>query len=384
MGLQPRDFNSVEDLDKLPVLTKELVRERRASLMARRRARRDWLLGHSSGTTGSPLSVWYDRRTCIMTNAIDRRQKMWAGMTGRDWIAYLLGRVVVPVRQKGPPFWRTNWIHRQLWFSTFHMAPETLSSYAAELKRREVRFLEGYPSTLYVLAKHLVENRSSLPMRAVITSSETLHDIQRTCIEEAFQCELFDFYALAERAAFAGECERHCGKHIAEDYSYVEIVNEDGRRLSDGQMGYIAGTNFHNRAMPLIRYRTDDVASIVEEQCTCGRRFRRLGEVATKAEDIVVTPDGRWISPSVLTHPFKTVAGVEKSQLVQEEEDLLVLKIVAADSFNAKPLLQALRERLGPEMHFRVELVSEIPRESSGKFRWVVSKLQHSHLVEWN
>src|SRR6266478_172539 len=148
-GISPADIQGVADLPKLPLLTRDIVRARGHELMTRPRPGRGWLLGHTSGTTGSPLSLWYDRATCVMNNAVDRREKAWGGMPEDAWIGLLLGRLIVPPAQRRPPFWRTNWMLRQTWFSSFHMSDETLGGYVAEMRRRGLRFLEGYPSTLY-------------------------------------------------------------------------------------------------------------------------------------------------------------------------------------------------------------------------------------------
>jgi phenylacetate-CoA ligase len=308
-------------------------------------------------------------------------------MRAGDWIGVLLGRVVVPPDRTRPPFWRANYVQRQLWFSSFHLSEDNLEHYVREIERRRLRFLEGYPSTLFILAQHLLRRGRRLPMRAVISSSETLHSVQRQAIESAFECKLFDFYALAERVIYAGECGHHAGKHLAESYSYTEVVDDDGIPVPDGTPGYLVGTSLHNVAMPMIRYRTSDISAIVPEPCACGRTLRRIRSVATKAEDIVVTPDGRQISPSVLTHPFKPLEQIIASQITQEDVAHVIVKIVPSAEFSSEQermLVSSLRQRLGPEVHIEIRQVSEIPREPSGKFRWVISRVPHSCALSWD
>jgi phenylacetate-CoA ligase len=386
-GVTPSDIRSIHDIARLPLLTKEEVREHGASMLTRPKPGRDWLKGNTSGTTGSPLSVWYDRRTCIMTNAVDRRHKVAAGMRDGDWIGLLLGRVTVPPEQSRPPFWRTNHVHRQVWFSSFHLGPDTLPFYIDEIRRRRLHYLEGYPSTLFILARHVLHTGRALPMNAVITSSETLHPVQRDSIERAFGCRVFDFYALAERILYAGECSAHTGKHLAEEYSYVEIVDDDGNVLREGQTGYAVGTSLWNTAMPMIRYRTTDLSAILAEPCICGRAGRRVQDVTTKAEDIIITTDGRWLSPSVLTHPFKPLHQITASQILQVRPDRLLVKVVPSGEFtehHGTQLINALQERVGSATTIEIQLVDAIPREASGKFRWVVSHMATDCTVDWD
>jgi phenylacetate-CoA ligase len=385
-GLSPEDIRGRHDLVKLPVLTKDAIRNSERSLLTARRPRVGWLNGHTSGTTGSPLSVWYDRTTCIWTNAVDSRHKLWVGIRDTDWLGLLLGRVIVPPTDHRPPFWRVNRVHRQVWFSSFHLNDRNLPEYVREMRRRQLRFLEGYPSTLFILAEYLLRVGERLPLEAVITSSETLHPIQRDTIEQAFECQLFDFYALAERVVYAGECAEHAGKHLAEEYGFAEVVDDENNPLPAGEMGYLVGTSLHNTAMPLLRYRTGDVTSLENERCACGRSSRRLTGVATKAEDIVITPDGRKISPSVLTHPFKPFPQITKSQIIQESLTFIRVRVVPSSQFGQHEenlLLAGLKARLGEGIRIELDRVSDIPQEPSGKYRWVISNLDHSTKVDW-
>jgi len=321
-----------------------------------------------------------------MTNAVDRRQKIWAGVEDGDWIGMFLGRVVVPLDQNEPPFWRANWVQQQLWFSSFHLSDQHLPQYVREIRRRRLRLLEGYPSTLYILARFLERRGETLPMRAVFTSSETLLPLQREAIESAFACRVFDFFGHAERVVFATECDKHVGKHIAEEFGLVEVTDAEGTPVRDGEAGYLVGTSLHNTAMPLFRYRTNDVTSILQEPCGCGRTLRRIRDVTTKAEDIVLTPDGRMISPSILTHPFKPLIQVLKSQIIQDRLNHITVKIVPSSEFSAQDqehLIHELRLRLGSDMSIEIEIVNDIPAEPSGKYRWVVSNVPHDSRVSW-
>lgn len=387
LRLSPGEIRGASDLKIFPLLTKQIVREKAAELLVSDGSSGKVHHGHTSGTTGSPLSLWYDRRTVVFNDAVDQRQKIWGGMKTGDWLGIFLGRMIVPGRTSNPPFWRVNRLHRQVWFSSFHMSDDTLPLYTNEIKRRQLRFLEGYPSTLFILAQHVLRAGESLPLQAVFTSSETMHKTQRETIEAAFGAEVFDYYGHAERTIFATECEAHSGKHLAEEYGFTEIVDANGNPVADGQPGYLVGTSLHNVAMPMIRYRTGDISAIVREPCSCGRTLLRIEGVSTKAEDIVITPEGRMVSPSTLTHPFKPLTSVLSSQIVQETLHYVHVRIVTSPEFSdedERSLRAALAARLSPAMTIRIERVANIPREKSGKFRWVISHVPHSTHFKWD
>jgi phenylacetate-coenzyme A ligase PaaK-like adenylate-forming protein len=386
IGLSPADIRGVEDLRFIPLLTKDELRTQEQQLLNTNSPRKGWLNGHTSGTTGMPLSIWYDRWTCILTNAIDRQHKSWAGAAFDDWFAVLLGRTVVPPATTSPPFWRANHVQRQLWMSSFHLSDAWMPLYVDELRRRKIRFIEGYPSTLYTLANFILGSGTQLPLKAAISSSETLHETQREVIEHAFQCRLFDFYASAERVVFSAECETHSGKHISEEYGIVEVVDDSGAPVPDGTPGVLVGTTLHNTAMPLLRYQLGDVTMIHPDRCSCGRTSRLMANVTTKAEDVVIRPDGRIISPSILTHPFKPIHGLIKSQIIQDRIDHVTVNLVIAESFSAiqqDALLAALRERLGESIELEIRVVDDIPREPSGKYRWVISRVERPGKIDW-
>lgn len=376
--LKPSDIKTRQDLVKLPLLTREQIKENLPRLVSHEFKKSELLMGHTSGTTGSPLEFYWDRNMCLVNNVVEWRQKMWAGLNYGEKYAVLLGRMIVPPEQKTPPFWRLNYIHNQLWLSSFHMSETNLGFYVGKLKSFKAKVIEGYPSTIYILAKYLETAGTVFPLKAVLTSSETLYLFQREVIERVFQCRVFDFYGLAERAVFATECEKHEGHHVNLDYGIMEIVNDEGEPVADGGMGWIVGTSLHNWGMPFIRYKTNDVTRFKIKKCSCGRTFPIMDDITTKAEDIIVTKDGRYISPSVLTHPFKPLQGISMSQIIQEDLENILVKVVKSKLYTEREeraVIAGLQARLGGEMKVRIECVDSIERTPSGKFKWVISKV---------
>lgn len=380
-GLSPQDIQHQGDLGKIPLLTRRDIQSNFDRLWSRAFKRKHLRLGHTSGTTGSPLEVLYDHGVVAATYAMMDRQYRWAGARlsrSGDRIAVLRGNVIVPVTRGKPPYWRYNYVHNQLLLSSFHLSPDNLPHYANELRRFKPVVLDGYPSTLYILAKYFRSRGERFPVRAVITSSETLYDFQRELIEESFGCRVFDYFAAAERVIFATECEQHIGHHLCSEYGITEVVDQQGEALPPGEAGVLVGTSLHNLGMPLLRYVGNDVTVLKPLPCSCGRGLPLMEDVATKAEDIIALRDGRMISPSVLTHPFKPMHTVEASQVIQEDYDLVRIKIVPCGTFGEPErnhLVHEFKARLGEDVEVIVEETDTLPRTASGKFKWVISKV---------
>jgi phenylacetate-CoA ligase len=377
--LKPADVRNQDDLHKLPLLTRADIKAHFADLWSSAVPKRERRTGHTSGTTGTPLTVGYDRDTVWMTYAVFDRHYRWAGLRmGRDGdrIAVVRGNVIVPLTQKAAPFWRINRWQNQLLLSSFHLSKTNLPAYFAELARFKPAVLDGYPSTLYVLAKYLQSRGETFPLRAVVSSSETLYDFQREVIEERFACRVFDYYALAERAVFSHECDHHEGHHVAMEYGLAEVVDAQGAPMPRGTVGRLVGTTLHNMAMPLIRYVTNDMSALRPRPCSCGRGLELMDDVTTKAEDLLTLKDGRLISPSVLTHPFKPLDCIEGSQIVQTAPDAVTVRIIPGAAYtpsHTHHLVSELKERLGADVRIDVQMVDQLEVKSSGKFKWVIS-----------
>lgn len=381
IGIRPADVADLDDLHKLPVLEKDDIRANYAELLSSASPAKQLGKGSTSGTTGSPLTVAWDLNTQLYNNAVDWRQKYWAGLQYGDRIAQILGRPIVSLSRSHPPFWQTDFIHKQLWLSAFHMKPQNLHHYFDKIRAFRPVAIEGYPSTVYELAKFIETTAGSYPVKAVFTSSEPLYPHQREVIEKCFQARVFDFYGHAERAIFSTQCAAHHGQHVNFEYGILELLDEAGAPQNDGGSGVMVGTSLCNLGMPLIRYRIGDQTRFITEPCSCGRQMRRMECVESKSEDRIVRPDGTVISASVLTHPFKPITAIEKSQIIQHGARAIEIKIVRRKNYTAHDedrLLTEFRKRVGAEFNVEVAYVDDIPKTRNGKYRWVINAFAKS------
>lgn len=257
-----------------------------------------------------------------------------------------------------------------------------MPAYVDAIERFRPKLIEAYPSTAYILARHMNATGRRVHVPAVTTSSEPLLDLQREAIEQAFETRVFDYYGSAERVLAAGECEAHAGLHVFEPFGITEILDDDGRPAPPGEDGRLVLTGLSNRLMPLVRYEIGDRSAWIPGECPCGRTWRRIDPITTKAEDILVTPSGRLIAPSALTHPFKPLDSIAASQIIQDDPSHVRVKIVRRPTYSeddTKRLRSSLAERLGDDISIEIEFVDDIPRGRTGKLRWIVSNVPRDH-----
>jgi len=361
-------------IDSWPVLAKERLRADPEAFLT---GGTDGLYEeHTSGTTGTPLRLWWDRRAVREWYAlVEARARGWHGVSRRDRWALLGGQLVVPGDRDRPPYWVHNRALHQLYVSAWHLGPDTVGDVAAALRRHRPTHVLGYPSALAVLARLALDGGHDLPrLRVVLTNAEPLLDHQRAVIAEAFGAPVRDTYGMAELVVGANECEAGT-LHLWPEVGVVECLDGDGRP-TDGP-GDLVATGLLNLAQPLVRYRTGDrVAGPVRwDDCGCGRRLPHLPRVEGRDDDVVVTPDGRRLGR--LDPLFKADLPLVEAQVVQEAPDRLVLRLVPARPLtdgDREALVARVRDHVG-DVAVTVEELDAIERDAAGKFRAVVSHL---------
>lgn len=369
-GLTPADVTTIDDLPKLPLLTKEIVRTQGERLLREDLGRTGVYRSKTSGTTGTPLRLLRDHHSVNAEQAFIWRLWRAAGMRLDDRRATMRGDFIVAPDVTRPPFWRYNGAECQLFVSMLHLSPKTAPSYFNALRRFRPRALEVFPTGASYLAKLALEQDEELHLDYVLTASEPLDPDMRETIHEAFSCEIVDYYGLAERAVFAMECPEHHNLHVAPEYGVTEFVEPD-ECSPDGALE-IVGTSFINYAMPLVRYRTGDLSGPVEHDCPCGRKMPLMSPVETRVGGNVILPDGRCIRYLALTRVLGGIRHVRKSQITQDALDHFLVKIVPGAAFtddDARGLKDGMLSLLAADVSIDVELVDDIPRERSGKLR---------------
>lgn len=330
-----------------------------------------WSLGKTSGTSGTPLEVFRSIDSVVWEEAFQLQFWAWAGYSVGQPQAVLRGDQAAPADQQQPPFWLWDGFGRQLFVSTRHLSARTAPAMLDAIKASDAQLLRAYPSSGFELARLAEAAGHDLRLRAVVTGSEPLYPLQREQLERAFGCKVFDFYGMAERTAYAAQCE-HGFHHLNPEYSWVEIIDDEGCATDD--FGYVVGTTLRNLVMPLIRYRIADRARWIHGDCPCGRYYPRIELSSGKVEDQLFDREGTAVSASIITFAFKGLANIRKSQVAQTGPGRWVIRVVPDAGYTEKDgaaLIANIGNYVSDKLELEVRIVDEIALLPSGKFKWV-------------
>lgn len=376
-SLTPEDIRSVEDLVKLPILTKEIIRANYPELVISSSFRPSQLIETtSSGSTGEPFKFVLSK---------EEKARKWAGLYRFwAWAGYELGDRIVSITAFPPRAFKKASLLRYLetrysgilgLYAT-ELSADNVKSFIETISRFTPKVIRGYSSTLHYLAQSLTERGVKLQVSAACTTGETIHDFQRELIEAAFGCKVYDGYG-GEGMEIAGQCGHDKNYHINAEDVIVEILDEDGRPCEPGVEGQVVLTDLNRYSMPLIRYNIQDLAALSGKQCVCGRGLPMLERISGRLTDVGVTPSGKLISSYLFSILFRElVPRVKQFQVVQEKRDHLVVYIVPGDGFQevSEYVRSSIRERVGSEVSIDIKTVEEIPVAPSGKRRLFISK----------
>ena len=364
---------NVEEYQQLPILTKAEAQATGRALVSQRYPAASLQEIHTGGTTGTPLTIHVDRTALQRNYAFYFQLREWAGITPTDRVATFAGRTIVSPDRKAP-FWRHNWAARTLLCSSYHLAPDTIDDYLDALRTFGPALIDTYPSSLEPLARRILE-RGDRPVspRAIITSSETLRPEVRAAAEAAFGCKVFDHYGSAEMVALINHCEQGA-YHVHPAFGYLEIL-VDGRPAEAGETGEIVSTGFVNPVMPLIRWRTGDLATAGSSVCPCGRTSQTVRAIIGRQDDVIITPRGRRVGR--LDPIFKAVSAIHEARIVQDRADHVRVELVpigVIPDAECRALRDELQRRLGDEMSISIVEVPRLVRTAGGKLRTVVNE----------
>lgn len=391
--IKPEDIRSLEDLLKIPIINKTVVREHLyLGILSDNHRKKHLHRVQTSGSTGEPFTVFAEKRQLEMRWAATQRSLEWTGYMFGDkqvrlWHKYLGMKPMEIFKERLDAL-----LTRRKFIPAYEINDQNLFAYIASIMRYNPVLLDGYAESFNLLARFLQKRKAAGVVWSghkpvgIVSSAQTLSDESRTIIEETFGCGVFDKYGSREFAGgIAYQCSERNGYHIVAECNIVEII-KDGKPAHPGEIGELVITELNNYAMPLIRYKIGDLAIAYDnaKPCPCGRGLPLIGSVQGRIQAVVVGTNNQFIPGTFFNRVFfKQYDAVRQYQIVQERFGELTIKLVKANLFTNKALEEITRdikEHMGHDLKIHTEFVNSIPLGRTGKHQHCISKIDPTEI----
>lgn len=366
-GFHPKDLKTLNDLSKIPILTKDEVRKN-AKLMVLKNFRGKLYYGHTSGTTGKPLKLFFDKKTIMREWASICYQWERVGYKPTDGRVEFRGFIEKDVNFV---FFPENKVLR---INIIKMSEENINLILNKIKSKGYHFFHGYPSAIYKFAKILEKKKKNIHPKAILLASEVLYDWQMEIIDRVFPLsKKIIHYGQAEKIIL-GAWDNERKYSFIPSYGLLEI-NESNNE--------IIATGFINEIMPFIRYKLTDTIEGYNEKPLIPEKtlFPVIKTILGRLEDYTYNIKGEMIPPAIVTFPFKKLKHINACKIIQNSLDNFeILFEVEKNSLSieeANQILNDLKKIYGHNVNMRYRFLKKIPEDKSGKFRWIECKIKN-------
>lgn len=377
IGASLDDFNSLDDLRNLPVLTKEIIRNNKSRLLAENIPIQQHISNATGGSTGEPLHFIQDHQYRIWADAA--RLRGWYGFAGCNcwetdcavlWGATLDVKENFSVKDRFDDYVKTGEIR----LNAFNLSNERKLHFARLCTWTRPKLVRGYFTAIKDFAYFLRDEKIAFPqVKGIILCAETVDDAIRAEIEDIFQAPAFNAYGGRELSLIAMECQHKNGLHEVSENNYVEFEPIQLRGYPDA--GNLIVTNLNNYAMPFIRYRIGDIGvPSRSESCACGRGLPLIDRVIGRTTEVLSFVDGVKIAGEMFIHLMKDLP-VRAYQFVQKADNRIVLRYpqdAKIDDALRSRIRDVYRNYLPPGVILDFEEVEKIEKTTTGKFRFVL------------
>lgn len=379
LGLKASDIKTVADLQKLPFLDKNTIRENFSDLQSKNSGVVSSFT--TGGSSGTPLTFLLGNERVSHDVAEKWRATRWWDVDIGDKEIVAWGSPIELGAQDKVRVIRDK-LFRSTLIPAFDMNEEKLLGFIEQINSIKPPMLFGYPSVFSLIAKLALEKKidlTQLGIKVVFVTSERLYPYQREVIEQAFGAPVANGYGSRDAGFIAHQCPSG-SMHISAEDLIVEIIDAEGNIVAEGQKGEIVITHMATTDFPFIRYKTGDIAALDTDTCACGRGLPVLKDIEGRTTDFVVASDGTMMHGLALIYVLRELHGIEAFKIIQETKQLTRIEVVpdGGDSLAeelVETIISGFKARLGDDVVIEIETVTEIAAEKSGKFRYVISKV---------
>jgi phenylacetate-CoA ligase len=380
-GLPEIDSFTFEELERLPLLTKEALRADPEAFLTKPKSEVD--TASTSGSSGRPLTFFLDKNRGAKEFAYIA--SFWSRIGfeyGKSKRAVLRGVAFDNVSEKP---WQYDAALKELRLSPFHFTPENMAMFLELMEEHQVEFIHGYPSSIIVFADYIIREKAKVPssLKGILPVSEATLPHQLDRFAKAFpQCKITKYYGMSEKVVIAGQVGDDSETYEMEPlYGHAELVNEAGEIITQaGETGRVIGTGFISMAMPLLRYDTEDIADFVHAADGDNGYRLRLKHIRGRwGEEYALGKNGELTSMSAINIHSTEYGKVHIFQLYQDEPGKVAVKVVPKPWITAEdltPFVAEIQSKVGDTIQFTLEVVEDIPfNTSNGKRKFIDQKI---------
>ncbi len=376
-GVNPNGSDPFAELAKLPILTKDEMRENWKQMRSTHLSASDMVHETSSGSTGMQINFFQSNYYRQLHAAMEYRSRAWMGVQPGEPYLSIQAHGAHMTRKTKLLRNARKWMENGFILDAFHIDPTVVRAQLEAARRINPVHVHGYTTSCVTVAE--IARDAGLTdwpsVRAVSTTSEQQTEEHRKILGETFGANVYDRYGSREVLSISMQCAQ--GKHhIYEDVNIIEFapLSEVGDNLSA-----IIATPLDNEAMPLFRYRSGDEAAAIDGACTCGRTLRLMTGCRGRICNNFITPDGRIINGTYFLYYFYYQEGFKSYQFHQTTEDHIDLYVVPDGTLSQerhdylKQCCQKIRDDSDGQFEVKLHLVDEIPKRKGGKHLYTIS-----------
>jgi len=379
-GLTPNSLKEPADITKLPILTKEQIRESGDLMISEGFDKSSLLHFKTGGSTGKALDIFLTNDCSSLRNACTRRHDIWTGWRPGEPIAAVWGNPYLPGTLKAKI--KNNFVLPYIYLDTMAVDDQAVYDFSKKWINAKPSLLFGHAHSLFILAQHV--NRlgiKDMNPTGILSTSMMLLPHERQFIERVFHCKVTDRYGCEEVSLIGSECEQHSGMHLNIEHLVIEFIKDDSTPARLGEPGKIVITDLMNYAMPFIRYQVEDVGTQMNKSCPCGRGLPLMGKVEGRIADFLIKNDGTKVAGiSLIENTLTKIPGIDQMQIIQKTVEDFKLNIVPGRQYSIETKKHLIKyfSNTFPESKIDILEIDNIPPEPSGKYRFSICKLGNS------
>ena len=379
-GLKPDSIKGLDDLSKLPILTRDMFYDRLDDFRCCTFEIDQLQRFGSGGSTGQRVFMYRNQDSYNFKLASAWRYENWMGRQLCDKLA-LVWPVHVDVVERGnlKSRLKNRYLLRQQMYYTGSSKASDMHDVYRRMREFKPEYLRVFPAVFYILSEYMRDNNLKLPwIKGITTTGEPLLDYMRKMFQEFYHCPVYDLYTTRESGNIACECSSGEGLHLAMETTIIEFV-DGNRHVEYGQTGDILVTDLTNYALPLIRYRINDRGGPIREACSCGRGLALMSPtVGRDTDDFWATDGTRHSGLSVFVHVVDKGPMFGQMQVIQTaltEFHFRITNRPPPTDEHRDHIKRAMTNLFGPDIKITIEVVDSIPRVKSGKTMFSVCRI---------